>query len=343
MRNEGPFIVEWVTWYRMLGFSDVVVVTNNCTDRSPDLLDALQAAGWVHHIRHDITPGLPVTARKLAAAKGHVAVRRAEWVLVCDVDEFLVIHRGAGKLPDLLAPHIVDGVPQLLGMAINWRVFGTDGRKHWVDGPVHRQFFGALGRKRMLSKFVKTLFRAPKWFGALGEHGPRRLSLALSRRAWGDPGMAWVTAAGDPVPQWHPNGDYLRTLTPEQTSHAFAQINHYMLRSDETFSLKKGTLSPVARTDRYNGQYYAKANHADVIDDSAMRHEAEFDALFSTAMALPDVARLHHLCCADHLRLIAERAGRRVEDDPRHAAHLTLAEQHEAEKGGEFPPRPDQI
>ena len=42
MRNEGPFIVEWVTWYRMLGFSDVVVVTNNCTDRSPELLDALQ-------------------------------------------------------------------------------------------------------------------------------------------------------------------------------------------------------------------------------------------------------------------------------------------------------------
>ena len=90
MRNEGPFIVEWVTWYRMLGFSDVVVVTNNCTDRSPELLDALQAAGWVHHLRHDVAPGQRITHQKLAAATQHKAVRRADWALVCDVDEFLV-------------------------------------------------------------------------------------------------------------------------------------------------------------------------------------------------------------------------------------------------------------
>ncbi|MDZ4395579.1 MAG: glycosyltransferase family 2 protein, partial [Cypionkella sp.] len=57
MRNEGPFIVEWLCWYRMLGFTDAVVVTNNCTDHSPQLLDALQAHGLVHHIRHDVAPG----------------------------------------------------------------------------------------------------------------------------------------------------------------------------------------------------------------------------------------------------------------------------------------------
>jgi hypothetical protein len=45
MRNEGPFIVEWVAWYRRLGFSDIVVVTNNCTDRSADLLDGPRLAG----------------------------------------------------------------------------------------------------------------------------------------------------------------------------------------------------------------------------------------------------------------------------------------------------------
>ena len=56
MRNEGPFIVEWLCWYRMLGFNHAVVVTNNCTDHSPQLLDALQNAGLVHHIRHDVEP-----------------------------------------------------------------------------------------------------------------------------------------------------------------------------------------------------------------------------------------------------------------------------------------------
>ena len=51
MRNEGPFIVEWVCWYRMLGF-DLLVATNDCTDHSTNLLNAFAAAGWLTHVPH---------------------------------------------------------------------------------------------------------------------------------------------------------------------------------------------------------------------------------------------------------------------------------------------------
>jgi len=326
MRNEGPFIVEWVAWYRRLGFSDIVVVTNNCTDRSADLLDALQAAGWVHHIRHDVPPGQPITAAKLAAAKGHVAVRRAAWVLVCDVDEFLVVHAGQGLLADLLAPHLdPDGTPRFLGMSINWRVFGTGGQTRFVDLPVHQQFFWACNAQRSLSRAVKSLHRRPKWFAALGEHGPRGLSAARARNMADDPRMAWIAPDGAPVAEWRGRGPYLRALGPDQVSHAVAQINHYMLRSAETFSLKRGTLSPVALKDRYHQTYFDKANVTDELDDSALRHQAAFDLVHQAAMALPQVARLHHLCCADHVQRIAERAGCDAASDPRHAMHLDLA------------------
>ncbi|MFN7053611.1 MAG: glycosyltransferase family 2 protein, partial [Gemmobacter sp.] len=50
MRNEGAFLLEWVCWYRMLGFTDILVVTNDCSDHSPALLQALAAAGWLHHL-----------------------------------------------------------------------------------------------------------------------------------------------------------------------------------------------------------------------------------------------------------------------------------------------------
>jgi len=327
MRNEGPFIVEWVAWYRRLGFTDVVVVTNNCTDHSPDLLDALQAAGWVHHIRHDVAPGQPVTAAKLAAARRHEAVRRASWVMVCDVDEFLVIHRGRGLVADLLAPHLnPDGTPQFLGMSINWRVFGTDGQARFADVPVHRQFVWACSAERPISRAVKSIHRAPKWFRSLGEHGPRGLSLARARRSWGEPGMVWITSDGTVLPEWQPGGGYLRVVDPVRVSHAVAQINHYMLRSAETYSLKQGSLSPAALKNRYVPKYFAEASQADEMDDSALRHAADFDAVHQAAMALPGVARLHHLCCADHLRLIAEKAGRRAEDDPRLVDHLAQAE-----------------
>jgi hypothetical protein len=309
MRNEGPFIVEWVSWYRMLGFTDIVVITNDCTDHSPALLDALQAAGWLHHVRKDIPPGEKITGQKLAVAHGHPAVLAADWVMVCDVDEFLVIHRGQGLLADLLAPHLApDGTPGFLGMSVNWRVFGSDGQDAFVDQPVHRQFFRACGAEHRLSCSVKSIHRRPDWFAALGEHGPRGLSLDRVGQVWGGPGLVWITPDGSPVPEWHPDGDYLRTLPRRLVSHAVAQINHYIVRSAETFSLKAGTLSPVARKDRYRPHYFAEANEGQEQDDSALRYRAGFDRVHAMAMALPDIARLHALCCDDHRRMIAEKA-----------------------------------
>ncbi|HMS95450.1 MAG TPA: glycosyltransferase family 2 protein [Tabrizicola sp.] len=308
MRNEGPFLVEWVAWYRWLGFTDLVIVTNNCTDHSPELLDALETAGWVHHVRHDVAPGLKITDRKLDAVKAHPAVEGADWVMVCDVDEFLVIHVGEGRLPDLIAPHVgPDGEARILGMSINWRVFGTSGRTRFEDVPVHRQFLKACGPDHPLSRNVKSIFRCPDWFEKLRPHGPRGLVLARADRAWGQPGMQWIMADGRPLEEWQPDGEYLRRVGQDLVGFGVAQMNHYMLRSVETFTLKAGTPSPAALKDRYTQRYFDRANQGDQFDDSALRHGGAWEAVFREAMSLPEVARLHDLCCEDHRRMIALR------------------------------------
>ena len=319
MRNEGPFIVEWLCWYRMLGFARALVVTNGCTDRSPHLLDAFAAQGWVHHLVHEVPAGEGITKAKLRAARDHPAVKTADLVFVCDVDEFLVIHHGAGLLADLIA-----AVPPFLGMAIIWRVFGSDHKAAFEDIPVHRQFFGALSAERGLSRFVKTLVRHPRWFAQLGEHGPKRFKPDAA--VFGKDGNIWINASGDVVPQWQPGGAYQRSLKEGLARHDGAQVNHYMIRSEETFSLKAGTLSPVAQTARYDATYHARAMRGDETDTSALRYAARFDGVRAEAMALPGVRRLHHLCCADHLIAIAQKAGRDPANDPRIAAHLKLAE-----------------
>jgi hypothetical protein len=318
MRNEGAFVVEWLCWYRMLGFSRALVVTNACTDHSPALLEAFAAAGWADHLPCEVPPGKPITPAKLAAARRHPAVTKADWVFVCDADEFLVIHAGDGRLADLIA-----AVPPFLGMAINWRVFGSDGRQGFEDTPIHRQFFGALKTGRNLSGFVKTLYRHPRWFRSMGEHGPRDYKPHKGEFGAGD--NIWITPQGQTVPQWQPGGDYVRFLPPDLTSHAVAQVNHYMLRSEESFSLKAGTPSPVTMGPRYDAAYHDRANQADLIDASALKYRADFDVLHARAMALPGVRRLHHLCCADHLTAIAQKAGRDPGADPRIARHLQQA------------------
>lgn len=57
MRNEGPFIVEWVSWYRMLGF-EVLIGINDCTDHSPALLERLAAEGWCRFFEHTPREGV---------------------------------------------------------------------------------------------------------------------------------------------------------------------------------------------------------------------------------------------------------------------------------------------
>lgn len=322
VRNEGPFLVEWIAWQRMLGFNRIIVVTNDCTDHSPDLLDAFHAAGWITHLRCDVPDLRQVCGTKLAAAKKLRQVRRADWVMVCDVDEFLVVHVGQGRISDLL-----DSVPEpFLGMAINWRVFGTSGRQGWEDGLIHRQFTQAAPRRDSSSRWIKCIHRHADWFMRLGEHGPKRLNMAAAGADWGSAGLRWINSAGNTVDQWRPGAPYLRRLRAGQTTHAAAQINHYMLRSEESFGLKRGTKSAVAGHDRYTDHYHAKYNRNEVEDTCALGRADAFDPVFAQAMALPGVARLHHLCCADYVARLAQRAGRPAEDDARYAWHLRLAQ-----------------
>lgn len=321
MRNEGPFIVEWVTWYRALGFDDILVVTNDCTDHSPELLDALEAAGWVTHLRHDVPPGTPPCPPKLEAARRHDAVRRADWVFVCDVDEFLVVHRGQGRITDL----VPEGEEGYLGMAINWNVFGTSGHTRWQDGLVHRQFLKCGGATDRSARWVKSIFRRVEVFSKMREHGPWLLRPDLAGEAWGRDGLVWVNSEGHELPNWRYDGSYPSRMYRDYITHRHAQINHYMIRSDESFGLKRGTLNAVAMKDRYTDEFYEKYNRNEFHDATALKRQNRFDRLHAKAMALPQVARLHHLCCADYVARLAAKAGGRTEDDPRYEHHLRLA------------------
>ena len=91
MKDEGPDVLEWVCYQRAVGFDEALVYTNDCTDGSDDLLDALQSVGPVHHRRHS-TAGQNLPPQD-AAARLIIAdpvFRQADWAIWLDADEFLV-------------------------------------------------------------------------------------------------------------------------------------------------------------------------------------------------------------------------------------------------------------
>lgn len=50
MKNEGPFVLEWVAHNRAIGVDQMVVMTNDCTDGTDELLKRLDERGILTHI-----------------------------------------------------------------------------------------------------------------------------------------------------------------------------------------------------------------------------------------------------------------------------------------------------
>ena len=54
MKDEGPYILEWLAYHRAIGFTDFLIYTNDCSDGTDLLLDRLQHNGIVTHVRNKV-------------------------------------------------------------------------------------------------------------------------------------------------------------------------------------------------------------------------------------------------------------------------------------------------
>lgn len=307
MRNEGPFIVEWVCWYRMLGF-DSLVVTNDCTDHSVALLEAFAKAGWLAHQGHAPPDGEPPKRSAHRAIRAHPATAATDWLLICDADELLVLHQD-----DTIQSYLARFPAPAMGIGFHWRCFGSGGETRWRDQPTHRLFFTGPPAGHKVNHLFKSMFRQPLAFEIYGPHSPRH----YNGGAWGTGAAKWVDASGRKVPSFDPNAAPVKGTHASRIDHSLAQMNHYILRSAESFGLKRGTLSSTASTDRYTDAFFARFDLTDERDESALRFRDAFDRTRAAALRLPEVRRLHYLCCADYAARLAVKAGADPERDRR--------------------------
>ena len=40
-KNEGAFLLEWIAYHKSIGFTDIVILSNDCEDGSDEMLDHL--------------------------------------------------------------------------------------------------------------------------------------------------------------------------------------------------------------------------------------------------------------------------------------------------------------
>ncbi|MEI2684856.1 MAG: glycosyltransferase family 2 protein [Cypionkella sp.] len=156
MKDEGPYVIEWVAHHLAVGFTDLVVYTNDCADGTDDMLIRLEQLGLAHHRRNVIPEGIRPQPSALNYAQAEPVVQQSDWVMVFDADEFLSIRYGDGTLDPMLDAAVAKGAN---GIVVTWRIFGSGGVVEWSRAPVTEQYLMAAPTTWNKGWGVKTLFK----------------------------------------------------------------------------------------------------------------------------------------------------------------------------------------
>lgn len=297
MKNEGPFILEWLAYHKAIGFDDIIVYTNDCTDGTDTLLDLLQSKGIVQHRDNRFREmDLKPQHAALQSAEEEPVIKNATWVTCIDVDEYVNIKCGDGTLDALFA-----AVPDANMISMTWRLFGNADIHPFVEGPIIEQFFRCapeFARKPHQAWGFKTLFRNIGLFKKLGVHRPKGLNPQL----WED--INWVNGSGQPLPREMFRNGWRSTV--ETYGYDLVQLNHYAVRSAESFLVKRDR-GRVNHVDRDQGlAYWFRMNNNAVEDRSITRMIPKMREELERLLADPEIAAAHEHATQCHRSKIDE-------------------------------------
>ncbi|UWQ20369.1 glycosyltransferase family 2 protein [Jannaschia sp. W003] len=299
MKNEGPFVLEWLAHHRAIGVDDFLVYTNDCTDGTDALLDLLQSHGIVQHranpFREPEYEGFKPQHAALAAAEREGIMDRAGWAVCMDVDEFIDVRVGAGHLRDLYA-----AVGDANMISMTWRLFGNADLATYDEVPTPARFTRCapeLIRKPHQAWGFKTLFRNMDIYRKMGVHRPKGLRPEL----WEE--IRWVNGSGQPMPKEMLRNGWRSTV--DTYGYDLVALNHYAVRDAESFLVKRdrGRVNHVER-DQGLGYWFRMNNNAEE-SRSMLRHVPALEREMARLLAMPGVEAQHRACVEAHRAKIA--------------------------------------
>jgi hypothetical protein len=273
MKNEAPYILEWIAYHRAIGVDNFLIYTNGCEDGTSELLDRLQDLGVVQHRNNDNWKGNSPQQHALNQSLKEPLIRDAEWVIHIDVDEFINVRCGNGTLQDLF-----DQVPDASNIAMTWRLFGSNGVDRLHDRFVIGQFDACAPKYCPKPHTVwgfKTMFKNIGAYQKISCHRPNKLTAPLRDQ------VKWVNGSGRDMTREAIDNGWRNSR--KSIGYDLVQLNHYALRSAESFLVKRqrGRALHVDRSIGIN--YWIRMDwndHRDItIQRNLPRLQAEYDRL----------------------------------------------------------------
>ena len=286
MKDEGPFVIEWVAHHLAVGFSDLVVYTNDCSDGTDDMLIRLEELGLCHHRRNVIPEGIRPQPSALNFAQAEPVVQQSDWVMVFDADEFLSIKYGDGTLDDLIGAAVAQGAN---GIVVTWRIFGSGGVVNWSRAPVTEQYLWAAPQTWNKGWGVKTLFTFDSDYWKLGIHRPKMKNRHIQTEFPDQ--IKWLNGSGREMEDYFKFRGW-RSIT-RTVGYDWVQLNHYAVKSVDSYAIRKMRGNVNNKADKYNSDYWSLQDRNEVRDDTMLRYTESRNRIILQLLTDPVLNRLH--------------------------------------------------
>ena len=219
IRNEAPYLDEWLAYHHALGVDHFFVYDNGSTDELHEVIER-----WVNHglvtLVHWPLPGGQIDAYAHALRFYGPSL---EWLAYFDVDEFVV------PLVDDDIPSVLARFPDAADVRIPRIDFGFSGHRQppaQLTIEAYTEVADVFGRDPAKPPRVKTVVQ-PRSISAVGIHT--------------------ATVADEPA---GPDGKPVPSATVGRACWEFVQLNHYYTRSFEEFEAKRFRGSATGRIAR---------------------------------------------------------------------------------------------
>jgi hypothetical protein len=296
MKNEAPYILEWVAYHRAMGVDNFLIYTNDCTDGTDEVLGRLMEMGIVQHRSNDNWKGNSPQQHALNKSLKEPLITNAEWIAHIDVDEFMNVRTGNGTLEDLFA-----AVPDATNIAMTWRLFGHNGVTQLNDDFVIDQFDACAPKYCPKPHTVwgfKTMFRNIGAYAKISCHRPNKLDEAFENK------VKWVNGSGQDMTRDAAHNGW--RSSKKNVGYDLLQLNHYALRSAESFLIKRqrGRALHVDRSIGIN--YWIRMDWSDFRDVTIKRNIPRLRAEYDRLMQDPKLKKAHQDGLAWHKAKAAE-------------------------------------
>ncbi len=256
VRNEEPWIIEWIAYHKALGFDYFLFYTNDNTDGTLELLSELQESGYVEVIENKLEPGQ--SPQRVAFSNGFKRLKELnpDWVLCCDVDEYLVL-KNEESVTDFLKQY-----DEFDAIAFNWNHFGSSGLTEHEPGYTIERFTQRGETSFFMNRMLKSIFKFnPQVLRGFGPHRP-----------WYKEGVKpkYVYPSKAAVSQdfWK-SGVNLINVETAPIEHNIACMHHYSIRSLAEYEIKKSRgngMKPNVKVTHFKDDYF-KVRDVNSVED----------------------------------------------------------------------------